>query len=185
MTETADPSSQPSLTIPADDPNRTVTVSNPDGADMRHVFVAATLTTLVSGAQTSGRYCVIDALVPHGSGPVPHRHDFEESFILLDGELEFIVRGQTQTVRAGSTIHIPANGSAPLQNTSGKTVHVLFVCAPAGQEEFFMAVGVPVESRTSAPPKLSPDEQALKRQLAEALAPKYRTEIIKPDTVQS
>ena len=105
--------------------------------------------------------------------------------MLLHGELEFTVRGQTQTVRAGSTIHIPANAPHHFKNASGKTVHVLFVCSPAGQEEFFLAVGVPLESRTAAPPRLSPDEQAEKRRLVATLAPKYRTEIIKPDAVQS
>ncbi len=96
-------------TIPADDPNRKLTVADPDGAGLRHVsVVGGTYTILVSGAETAGRYCLIDMLVPDGSGPPPHRHDFEEMFTLLEDELEFTFRGQTQTVRAGSTINIPA-----------------------------------------------------------------------------
>ena len=173
--------SPPGAAIPPDDPKRKLTVADPDGADMRHVFVAATLTTVVSGEQTNGRYAIIDALVPDGSGPVPHRHNFEEAFIILDGELEFIFRGATQTVYAGSTINIPANAPHGFKNSSGKTVHVLFLCSPAGQEEFFMQVGVPVESRTSPPPKLTPEQQAKEHELAERLAPKYQTEILKSE----
>lgn len=181
MTSAARAPSQPGSAIPADDPNRTLTAADPDGADMRHVSVVGdTYTILVSGAQTNGRYCLIDMLVPGGSGPPPHRHDFEEMFTLLDGELEFTFRGETQTVRAGSTVNIPANAPHTFKNTSGQTVHMLCMCSPAGQDEFFMAVGVPVESRTAAPLKQSKEEMAEKGKLAQALAPTYRTEVLKP-----
>jgi len=165
--------------IPADDPERKLTVADPDDPRVRHVSVVGdTYTILVSGAETDGRYCLIDMLVPDGSGPPPHRHDFEEMFSLLDGELEFTFRGMTQTVKAPATINIPANAPHQFKNKSGKLVHMLCMCTPAGQEEFFMAVGVPVESRSS-PPKLSKEETAEKGKLAQELAPKYRTEMLK------
>ena len=162
--------------IPADDPARSLTVTNPDDGQARHLSVVGdTYTILVSGKDTQGRYCLIDMLVPDGSGPPPHRHDFEEMFSLLEGELEFTFRGETQTVKAPATVNIPANEPHQFKNASGATVHMLCMCTPAGQDEFFMAVGVPVESR-DAPPKLSKEEQAAKGKLAEELAPKYRTE---------
>lgn len=171
----------PGPAIPADDPNRKLTVANPDGAGIRHVFVAGDIySILVSGAQTNGRYCLIDMLVPDGGGPPPHRHDFEEMFTLLEGELEFTLRGETQTVRAGSAVNIPANAPHLFKNTSGKTAHMLCMCAPAGQEDFFMAVGVPVESRSAPPPRLKEEETAEKNKLAETLAPRFRTEMLKP-----
>jgi Cupin domain len=36
--------------------------------------------------------------VPPGGGPPPHRHDFEEMFTLIDGEIEFTFRGETSTI---------------------------------------------------------------------------------------
>jgi quercetin dioxygenase-like cupin family protein len=166
--------------IPADDPNRTLTVIDPNDAAARHVSVVGdTYTILVSGGQTDGRYCLIDMLVPAGNGPPPHRHDFEEMFSLLDGELEFTFRGQTQTVKAPATVNIPANAPHAFKNKSGRTVHILCMCTPAGQEEFFMTVGVPVASRDAPPPQISKEEQATKGKLAEELAPKYRTEMLK------
>jgi uncharacterized cupin superfamily protein len=117
-------------------------------------------------------------LVPDGGGPPPHRHDFEEMFTLLEGELEFTFRGKTQTVRAGSTVNIPANAPHVFKNKSGKTVHMLCMCTPAGQEELFLAVGFPIDSRTSPPPKPTPEEQAEKVKLLAALLPKYRTEMV-------
>jgi quercetin dioxygenase-like cupin family protein len=176
MTDTA----QPPSAIPADDRARHLTVSDPDGAGSRHVSVAGGVyTILLSGADTAGRYCLIDMLVPDGGGPPPHRHDFEEMFTLLEGELEFTFRGETQVVRAGSTINVPANAPHRFVNKSGKIAHMLCLCAPAGQEEFFLTVGFPLESRTSPPPKPSPQELVEKRQLLEMLLPKYRTELVK------
>jgi quercetin dioxygenase-like cupin family protein len=165
--------------LPLDDPKRQLTVADPDGAGLRHVSVAGgTYTILLSGAETAGQYCLIDMLVPNGGGPPTHRHDFEEMFTLLDGELEFTFRGQTQTVRAAATVNIPANAPHSFKNTSGKTARMLCLCAPAGQEEFFAAVGFPVDSRAAPPPKASAEAQAEKGKLVAALAPKYRTEIL-------
>jgi quercetin dioxygenase-like cupin family protein len=48
-------------------------------------------------------------LIPAGGGPPPHRDDFEETFHILDGELEVTFRGETSTVRAGETAIVPAN----------------------------------------------------------------------------
>jgi quercetin dioxygenase-like cupin family protein len=168
-------------TIPADDPSRRLTVADPDSPALRHVSVVGdTYTILVSGAQTAGRYCLIDMLVPDGSGPPPHRHDFEEMFTLLEGELEFTFRGETQTVRAGSTVNIPANAPHVFKNKSGETVRMLCMCAPAGQDEFFMEVGTPVGSRTALAPEQSDEEKAEFIKKVLALAPKYRTELLKP-----
>jgi mannose-6-phosphate isomerase-like protein (cupin superfamily) len=174
MTGAAPSASQPSSPLPPDDPNRRLTVADPDGAGMRHVSVAGgTYTILVSSADTAGLYCLIDMLVPDGGGPPAHRHDFEEMFTLLEGELEFTFRGQTQTVRAGSTPHM-------FRNKSGSMARMLCLCAPAGQEELFIEVGFPVISRTSPPPKASDEELAEKGTLLATLLPKYRTEMVAP-----
>ena len=165
--------------IPADDPHRKLTVIDSDGATARHIsLVGDTYTILVSGDQTDGRYRLIDMLVPDGSGPPPHRHDFEEMFSLLEGELKFTFRGETQTVKAPATVNIPSNAPHAFKNASGSTVHMLCMCTPAGQEEFFTSVGVAVASRDAAPPEMSKEEQAAKGKLAQELAPKYRTEML-------
>lgn len=179
MTDHSITSIAPGTPIPADDLKRRLTVADPDGSQVRHVSVVGdTYTILVSGAQTDGRYCLIDMLVPDGGGPPPHRHDFEEMFTLLEGEVEFTFRGETSTVREGATVNIPANAPHMFKNKSGNTVHMLCMCTPAGQDEFFLAVGDPVDSRASQPPKLGKEEQAERGKKAEALAPKYRTELL-------
>jgi hypothetical protein len=47
------------------------------------------------------------------------------------------------------------------------------ICSPAGQEKFFIEVGVPVATRTTPPPKLNEKEQAALVEKVKALAPKY------------
>jgi quercetin dioxygenase-like cupin family protein len=139
-----------------------------------------TYTILVGGAETGGRYTLIDVLVPPGGGPPPHRHDFEELFTLLEGEVEFTFRGQKLTAGAGTTVNIPANAPHAFANRSGKVARLLCLCAPAGQEELFLAVGDRVDSRTAAPPQLDDAERAARRAKAEALAAQHRTELLPP-----
>jgi hypothetical protein len=55
----------------------------------------------------------------------------------------------------------------------------LCLCSPAGQEKFFLEVGVPVATRTTPPPKLDKDAQEKLAAKVKELAPKYRTEFLK------
>ena len=165
--------------LPADDPARKLTVVAPDDSDAPHIALAgASYTILVSGLQTEGRYCLIDMLVPDGGGPPAHRHDFEEMFTLLEGSLEFTFRGETVSVAAPSTVNVPANAPHAFKNTSGEMVHLLCMCTPAGQEEFFEAVADPLADRRSTLPKLSEAERTERGKRAKALAAKYRTEFL-------
>jgi quercetin dioxygenase-like cupin family protein len=164
--------------LPPDDPKRHLVLVQPD--DLPHIGLAGgTYTVTITGEDTHQRYCVVDMHILPGGGPPPHRHDFEETFILLEGEIEASFRGKKSTVRAGQTLHIPANAPHQFRNTSSKPVHLLCICGPAGQEKLFMEVGVPVSTRTGAPPKLSESEQVAFIEKAKALAPKYRTELLK------
>ena len=166
--------------IPADDLGRNLTISEPDSLQIPHIgLVGDTYTILLSGKDTAGHYCLIDMHVPPGGGPPPHRHDFEESFTVIEGEIEAIFRGQHSTVRAGETIHIPANSPHQFQNKFKQVARLLCLCAPAGQDEFFREVGVPVATRTTAPPKLDAAAQAAMKAKTEALAPKYKTELLR------
>ncbi len=182
MNDNSTTSPQPASTIPPDDPQRNLAIARPnEDQNLPHIgLVGDTYTILLTGKDTAGRYCLIDMHVPPGGGPAPHRHDFDEMFTLLDGEIEFTFRGEKSVVRAGETVNIPANAPHFFQNASERPVRLLCMCSPAGLEEFFMKVGVPVASRTAPPPKLDEAAQAAFKAKAEALAPRYRTQILKP-----
>ncbi len=179
MTESNE--ARPRTALPPDDPSRELSVVEPDDPSLRHIaMVGDTYTILLSGAQTAGRYCLIDMSVPHCGGPGPHRHDFEEMFTLLEGEIECTVRGQTRLVTAGMTVNVPANAPHFFTNVSGKPARMLCMCTPAGIEEFFAAVGTPVASRTSPAPKLTDEQHHAFVEKVVELAPAYRIEMLRP-----
>jgi quercetin dioxygenase-like cupin family protein len=171
-----------SSAIPPDELERNLAVARPnEDQTLRHLGVVGdTYTILLTGKNTAGRYCLIDMLVPPGGGPPPHRHDFEEMFTILEGEIEVTFRGAKSVVRTGETVNIPANAPHAFRNRSERPARLLCLCSPAGQEEFFMAVGVPVASRTTPAPRLDAAAEAVFKAKAEALAPQYRTELLPP-----
>ena len=181
MTDSSGASSRPAP-VPPDDPHRSLAIARPDeDQSLPHIgMVGDTYTILLTGKDTAGRYTLIDMLVPPGGGPAPHRHDFEEMFTVLNGEIEATFRGEKSTVRAGETLNIPANAPHSFANASDHPARMLCMCSPAGQEEFFVAVGVPVASRTTVPPELDEAAQASFIAKAQELAPKYRTELLGP-----
>lgn len=179
MSDNGGASARAGAQIPDDDPRRALTVAQPGSQKAPHVGVVGdTYTILLTGDDTNGRFCLIDMHVPPGGGPPPHRHDFEETFIILEGELELSFRGSKSIARAGDTVNIPGNAPHQFHNSSHKTVRMLCLCSPAGQEKFFLEVGVPVATRTTPPPKLDKDAQEKLVTKMKQLARKYRTELL-------
>jgi quercetin dioxygenase-like cupin family protein len=167
-------------TMPPDDPRRKLAaVRVDDDQQVRHIGVVGdTYTILITSEDTADRYCLIDMVVPPGGGPPPHRHDFEETFTLLENEIDFIFRGEKHAARSGETVHVPANAPHQFRNSSPYAARMLCICSPAGPEKFFLELGVPVATRTASPPKLDEAGQAAFIAKATALAPKYRTELL-------
>jgi len=182
MTESSPAQPVAASPLPPDDLGRQLRIAQPETDDaLPHLGVVGdTYTILITGDDTDGRYTLIDMYVPPGGGPPPHRHDFEEMFTVLDGEIELTFRGATTRARAGDAINVPANAPHSFTNSSDGPARVLCMCLPAGQEEFFMALGAPVAQRTEAPPAL--DGAAAQAFIAKAreLAPRYRTELLGP-----
>jgi quercetin dioxygenase-like cupin family protein len=168
--------------IPPDDPRRHLALARPDEENaLPHLGVVGdTYTILLTGDDTAGRYTLIDMHVPPGGGPPPHRHDFEEMFTVLEGEVELTFRGEHLIARAGETVNVPANAPHAFTNASGRPARLLCLCSPPGQENFFLAVGEPVATRTEPPAPLDGAAQAAFIAKSQALAPQYRTELLRP-----
>lgn len=60
-----------------------------------------------------------------GKGPKKHRHPYEETFIILQGEIEAIVDGTTQMVGAGKIVIIPASTWHEFKVHSEKLVQMI------------------------------------------------------------
>jgi quercetin dioxygenase-like cupin family protein len=53
-----------------------------------------------------------------GKGPGKHRHPYEETFIILEGEIEAIVDGETQILRENHIVVIPPETWHEFKNRS-------------------------------------------------------------------
>jgi len=170
-------------TLPPDDLSRNATIVHADDPGLTHLGVGAgTYTILVSGEQTGGRYTLIDMFVPAG-GPPPHRHDFEELFYILEGELDVTFRDETHRIGPGQSINIPANAPHVFRVASATPARFLCVCLPAGQEEFFKLAGEPLPSRTATPTVPSPERLAELRGIMMANAARFHSEFLPPKGV--
>ncbi len=152
---------------------------DPDDQDLTHLAVVGdTYAILVTGADTAGRYALIDMLVPAGGGPPPHRHDFEEMFHVLEGEIRVMIRGESSLAKAGETVNVPALAPHSFNNPTDSSVRLLCLVSPAGLEEYFGEFADPLASRTASAPELSEEQLGQRMQKAVALAPKYGIEIL-------
>ena len=162
-----------------DDLNRALRFAQVEDGTVQPIgLVGDTYPITVAGKDTNNRFCVIDMHVPPGGGPGPHRHDFEETFILLDGEMEVTFRGEKSTVHAGDTINVPSNAPHQFHNASTEAVRMICICSPAGNDKFFLEVGVPVATRTTPPPRLDKEQMTEFLEKVKVIAPKYRTELL-------
>ena len=132
---------------------------------------------LATGEDTNGKYALIEALVPPGGGPPPHVHSREEEgFFILKGEITFTVNGEKVVANAGTFANMPVGTPHSFRNESSQPAKMLISVAPAGLEQMFFEVGVPLaEGATTA---LPPTKDEIERLLA--AAPKYGVEIKLP-----
>ncbi len=93
---------------------------------------------LLRSEETDGVVSVVDNTVPaHWPGPFLHRHDFDEAFYVLEGELVFQVEDALITKRAGEIAFAPRGVAHTLTNQSDAPARYLLVCTPAGFERYF------------------------------------------------
>ncbi|GAB3770893.1 hypothetical protein GCM10028818_09050 [Spirosoma horti] len=142
--------------------------------------VGDTYRILISGEDTGGAFATIDMLIPPGGGPGPHAHAaFNESFYVIEGEIEVKSEFGKYTATKGSFITIPEGGVVHgFKNTSGQVAHLLCTVVPAGLETFFEEIGQPVAAGQFLPvPHF--DEATIKQ--LQAIAAKYGQQVFPPD----
>jgi quercetin dioxygenase-like cupin family protein len=97
---------------------------------------------IISGEQTGGAFAVIEMAVPPGAGPNPHAHpDFEESFYVLEGEINFKSESGNYLAKENSFISIPKGGMIHgFKNLTNSPAKLLCTVIPAGLDDFFQEV---------------------------------------------
>jgi quercetin dioxygenase-like cupin family protein len=115
--------------------------------------------------EVSGKYCLVETIVPPGLGAPPNHHAGEtEAFYVLDGEVEFMVDGQTRRVGAGGFVAIPDGAVHAFSAVGARPARLLILNAPGEMHAaFFTKVGreVPDDTPAPHPPQGPPDLAAI------------------------
>jgi quercetin dioxygenase-like cupin family protein len=109
-----------------------------------------TLVWKLAGNNTNGQYAMFEMIdATHGEAPL-HSYPWEETFYILEGELEITLGNRQQVMTAGAVSHIPANAVHTFKVISSIAC-VLVIVSPAAAAGFYQEVG---EKITSLPPDL-------------------------------
>jgi len=98
------------------------------------------LTILCEARETGGAWSLFEEEVPLGMGPPAHRHDWDEAYYVLDGEVDFEIDGEPVKTRAGDFNYLPRNTVHGFKGASQSPARVLIFAAPAHGSEFFMEI---------------------------------------------
>ena len=124
--------------------------------------------------ETSGRFGLIDEIMPPGFETPYHVHHAEdEGFYVLEGEVTFVCGGQTIEGRPGTYVWGPRGVPHGFKVKGDQTARILLFSIPASFIEFTREVGAPVTDRSQP---LAPMDIGKVMQVA----PKYQIEILGP-----
>ncbi|WP_406682792.1 cupin domain-containing protein [Seonamhaeicola sp. MEBiC1930] len=113
----------------------------------------------VTPHETSGDYDLMVAETPPKvQGPPPHLHNaFKESFLIIEGEMEFFVNGKTRVVKAGESVDIPPKTLHTFGNTSDKPCKWINIHSPKGFRTFFEQMGIPESEENAIEKSVAPE----------------------------
>ena len=130
----------------------------------------------LSGPDTGGAYCLIEASLAPEIGVPRHTHTREdETYYVISGELEVIVGGQVFVLRPGDSLMAPRDICHQLRNSGKAPNHYLLIFSPSGFEEFVMATAVPAPDGAEPPTErqLKGEDPSLAVQRVHELATLY------------
>lgn len=77
-------------------------------------------------------------------GPPPHLHgSYQETFLILEGEMEFFIDGEIKTLTSGESMDVPTGTLHTFNNKSDQTCKWVNIHSPKGFFRFFEEMGVP------------------------------------------
>ncbi len=113
----------------------------------------------VTPHDTSGDYDLMYAETPpHVPGPPPHMHNsFKESFLIVEGEMEFFVDGKISVLKAGESMDIPPKTLHTFGNKSDAPCKWVNIHSPKGFREFFETMGLPSDQDSAQENSMAPE----------------------------
>ena len=97
-----------------------------------------TYKTILTPKASGGAMSIVDSVSPPMSGPPRHIHHAEdEVFVILSGEVELWIAGETSYVGPGETAFIPRGTEHTFRAVGEKPCRHLVILTPGGFEGFF------------------------------------------------
>ncbi len=81
--------------------------------------VLGTKVTVLASNTATHAYEITRQQGDEGTGPPPHSHDWDESFYVLKGKVEFTCAGKTMVCTPGTLVHVPAGTVHGFRNGPG------------------------------------------------------------------
>jgi quercetin dioxygenase-like cupin family protein len=128
-----------------------------------------TFSFLVDASQTKGQFSLIHCNFRKGGEPPAHLHQFEdETFYMLEGEIDFQIGDSTFTAKAGDSVYSPK--TIPHRFTLvSPTAKALMLITPAAMESFFREFSVPAQSLSLPPiPDQKPSPEFFQKMMKRA-----------------
>jgi quercetin dioxygenase-like cupin family protein len=133
------------------------------------------ITVKVTGAETAGAFSQIETDDPQGTGPPLHlHHNEDETFYVLEGEVTVQVGDERIDLAAGDYLFAPRD-IAHAYTVRSERARMLVTASPAGVEQVFVNLGVPVTGSEPPTDAVMPPMDELMRLFAD-----YGCEILGP-----
>jgi quercetin dioxygenase-like cupin family protein len=109
---------------------------------------------LLRSEESGGHVAIVE--LGGGGRPPLHRHDFDETFYVLEGELTFRLDEQVFTRRAGELAFAPRGVAHTYANLSGAPARALLVITRAGFERYFDRIAARISGSEPPPEAAKP-----------------------------
>jgi quercetin dioxygenase-like cupin family protein len=83
---------------------------------------------------------MMEVMLPLGSGPPPHHHDWDEAYYVADGKVLFHLGGIERQVGRGDFVYAPAGTIHGFSGLSQEPARVIILDAPAHAAGFFIEI---------------------------------------------
>jgi quercetin dioxygenase-like cupin family protein len=109
---------------------------------------------LLRSEESDGQVSIVE--LGGGGRPPLHRHDFDETFYVLEGELTFQLEQDVFFRRAGELAFAPRGVAHTYANLSGAPARALLVITPAGFERYFDRIAARISGGEPPPEAAKP-----------------------------
>jgi quercetin dioxygenase-like cupin family protein len=85
------------------------------------------MTMLCEAGETGGAWSLFEEEVPLGMGPPAHRHDWDEAYYILDGDIDFEIDGEAVRSAKGDFNYLPRGTIHGFKGASSSPARVLIL----------------------------------------------------------